>query len=180
MGFDVNYQFPNCVKVNNAYIDFTGSWLGTNGDDMSTVQKNFLNSNLKSGHIEVGMTRLNHQNRNGYGKIGTLVADVDLYATTGSLQATATINSQAMTVANGNLVPIGGISGSFNITNPAAPTVSLVGLPATNLVSSTCPNQLSTAVSNCNACTYQWKRNGNTISGATTSTYTATQIGMIS
>lgn len=177
LGFDVNYQFPNCIKVNNAYIDFTGSWLGTAGVDMATVQKNFLNSNLKSGHVEVAMTRLNHQNRSGYGKIGTLIADVDIYASLGGLQAAASLLGQQMTVANGTFVPIGATSGSFNLSNPAAPVVSVAANPTTALIGGSCVSTLTATVSNCNGCIYQWKRNSTTISGASSASYSPTQTG---
>ncbi|MBL7784289.1 MAG: M4 family metallopeptidase [Chitinophagales bacterium] len=177
LGFDVNYQFPNCIKVNNAYIDFSGSWLGTVGVDMATAQKNFLNSNLKSGHVEVAMTRLNHQNVSGYGKIGSLVADVDIYASAGGLQAAASLLGQQMTVANGTFVPIGATSGSFNLSNPAAPVVSVAANPTTALIGGSCGSTLTATVSNCNGCTYQWKRNNTTISGASSASYSPTQTG---
>lgn len=54
---------PASVKVS-----YTNSWLGTTGLDMITLDRNFP----LDGKLDVGMTRIDHQDENGYGEIARL------------------------------------------------------------------------------------------------------------
>ncbi len=176
--FKVNYQFPNCVKVNNAYIDFTGSWLGTLGTDMTAVQRNKISNNQKSGNIEVSLTRLDHTNRSNYGKIGTLIADVDLVGTIDGALLSVLFSNQQLVISNGTFVPMGIVNSSFTIPNPIYPAVSLNSTALSGLLPcSGTAVTLTAAVSNCNSCTYVWKKGANVIASATTATINTTQAG---
>lgn len=62
------YFDPSLVSMEDLAVTFDGSWLGTDGTDMITMQKLFYDE----GQLDVGLVRTNQQNNSGYGKIGTL------------------------------------------------------------------------------------------------------------
>jgi hypothetical protein len=68
MAFSIGYN-PALVIGSTLQFHLDSSWLG-NGTttDLISIQKN----DVVGGVLKVGATRTNHQNSNGYGKIGTL------------------------------------------------------------------------------------------------------------
>lgn len=64
VAFTINYD-PVGIDSSSARFDFGTSWLGTIGNDMIGIQKDFYNT----GEIEVGMTRIDHNSIGGNGGI---------------------------------------------------------------------------------------------------------------
>ena len=58
---------PTLIDTNLSYISYSGSWMGTVGTDMIPFSKYFN----ASGFVDAAVTRIDHVNRAGYGKIGT-------------------------------------------------------------------------------------------------------------
>jgi len=67
VAFSVNYD-PEIIVAGTAKINFTPSWMGTIGTNMIAIQENFP----MDGRLEVGATRIDHQNLSGSGQVGTL------------------------------------------------------------------------------------------------------------
>lgn len=65
VAFTINYD-ETMVDTNSVSVDFSNSWFGQINNDMISVSKNFHNQ----GEIQVGLTRINHIPRNGFGQIG--------------------------------------------------------------------------------------------------------------
>ena len=123
--FKANYSFPATYHVNNAYLDFSGSWLGTDGINMRSVQKNFINANNNGGYIEVAVSRNNHQNATGSSKVATLIAEVDVVNSGSPIAAIISATNGQVSLANGNIM---GISNSSNMSFSLSPTASATGL----------------------------------------------------
>lgn len=66
LAFSVTYNWE-LVKEGSAYIRFDSTWLGTS-QNMIAIQKDFYNNEL----IETAVTRIDGNNTNGFGQIGTL------------------------------------------------------------------------------------------------------------
>ncbi|MGB1120535.1 MAG: T9SS type A sorting domain-containing protein, partial [Saprospiraceae bacterium] len=66
LAFSVTYNWE-LVKDGTAYISFDSTWLGTN-QNMIAIQKDFYNNEI----IEAAVTRIDGNNVNGFGQIGTL------------------------------------------------------------------------------------------------------------
>lgn len=63
------------IGYNNAYIDsasinvsYANSWMGTDGSNMITLEKNFYSASM----MDLALTRIDHNNVQGQGKIATL------------------------------------------------------------------------------------------------------------
>ncbi|MBI2270765.1 MAG: T9SS type A sorting domain-containing protein [Bacteroidetes bacterium] len=67
LAFSITYD-PKIVDTTKLSLSLNGSWLGTNGTDLIYITKNFG----KMGRMDVGITRIDHQNVSGFGKIGDL------------------------------------------------------------------------------------------------------------
>lgn len=67
LAFSITYD-PKIVDTAKISLSLKNSWLGTDGVDMIHITKNFG----KMGRMDVGITRIDHQNVSGFGKIGEL------------------------------------------------------------------------------------------------------------
>lgn len=67
LAFSITYD-PKIVDTSKISLSLNGSWLGTTGTDLIYITKNFGSM----GRMDVGITRIDHQNISGFGKIGDL------------------------------------------------------------------------------------------------------------
>lgn len=67
IAFSISFD-PALIDTSLTTIDYTGSWLGTQGVNMLPFSK-ILNS---SGHVDVAIVGTDHANRSGSGKIATM------------------------------------------------------------------------------------------------------------
>jgi Zn-dependent metalloprotease/ligand-binding sensor domain-containing protein len=181
VAFKVNYSFN--VAVTNPRLIFNDTWIGTEGHDLLTIQHCYP-TNSKSGYIEVSMTRTDYQNTTNKGKAGSLIAEVDLFATgdTATIACNLTIEKAQKTLANGLYFQLTqGNPLSLTINNPfATPTVT-IAQPSNTFVATNCPpTSLIATTTNCDNCSYLWQKNNTAIPNTNNSTYNATQGGTYS
>ena len=76
IGFVVGYDTSQ-IEPEMLWVDYSDSWLGDKNQDMITIDKDFF----QHGRVEMALTRINHMDRNGHGKIADLIVviDDDLY-----------------------------------------------------------------------------------------------------
>lgn len=67
VAFTINYN-PLYVDTNTVSVLFDNSWLGTINSDMISISKDFYHQ----GHIDVGLTRIDHLPRDGFGQLGLI------------------------------------------------------------------------------------------------------------
>ncbi len=67
LAFSLIYD-PGIVVPQSAYLTFENSWLGTEGENLITIQKDFHDQ----GRIDIGITRIDGMNISGSGEIGQL------------------------------------------------------------------------------------------------------------
>ncbi|MCP4440934.1 MAG: T9SS type A sorting domain-containing protein [Aureispira sp.] len=67
VAFTINYD-PQYVDTNSVSVHFDNSWFGTINSDMISISKDFY----YQGHIDVGLTRINHLPRDGFGQLGII------------------------------------------------------------------------------------------------------------
>jgi len=72
LAFTLRYD-PELVVEGSAYFDPENSWLGTLGEDMIFIQKDFSSD----GMLKVGITRIDGQPITGFGNIGTLSLTIE-------------------------------------------------------------------------------------------------------
>jgi len=115
IAFKLNYN-PRFVKdiVN---VDYSGSWLG-NANELITIDKAFLND----GTIDIGLSRKNHLNTQGFGEILTIdfvIADEIETAAIKDIFQTMTVNvSDILAVeANENVLAINSSTNNVTLKN---------------------------------------------------------------
>ncbi|MCB9184764.1 MAG: T9SS type A sorting domain-containing protein [Flavobacteriales bacterium] len=91
-------------------------------------------------------------------------------ATANTYSATAT-GSYSVVVSNGGCTAT---SGNTSVTVNASPTATVTAGGATSFCTG---GSVTLNASTCTGCGYQWRRNGTTLSGATSSSYSATTTG---
>lgn len=127
--FKVHYYFPNALAVHSAYLDFSDTWVGTNGVNLRNVQRHFPDANGISGTIEVAFSRNDHQNATGSSKIVTLVTEIDLVNTGDGVPIAIQTSDGIISVANGNLLPIAGAMPTNLLADIGATPTGLVVQP---------------------------------------------------
>lgn len=65
--FTLTYD-PDMIQENSVSLQTGNSWLGTEGVDMITMTKD----HYAEGRVDIGLTRIDHINRTGYGKIADI------------------------------------------------------------------------------------------------------------
>ncbi|MEO0471595.1 MAG: T9SS type A sorting domain-containing protein [Bacteroidota bacterium] len=73
-GIAFSIEYDNAlVDSGSVWIDYTGSWLGDEGNDLQAIDKDFFNF----GQIDIGMTRIDQLERTGGGRIADIIITVD-------------------------------------------------------------------------------------------------------
>ncbi len=107
IGFEASLFLPGVKQINQVSLDFEGSWLGIEGQDvLSIYDVHILNEN--SFDLETALTRIDHQNASGSGKLATVIADIEVLPTLDSLKnVIVTLDNTELTLANGLTTHIG-------------------------------------------------------------------------
>lgn len=122
--FSINYFLPPAMgTIENMWVDFHDSWLGTKDVDMVAHAEIIAAEN----RIEIGMSRINHQNKTGSGKIGQLIIEVEVddVNTIDSLQMFIDMSGIELVMSNGITIPVGGQNQTLNI-NVAPPVTAQI------------------------------------------------------
>jgi|GEM_PF-1399991 len=67
IAFTINFNAA-LVDTTSLTFDYTGSWMGTAGNDMLTFEKQYASS----GYVDLAMVRTDHANVSGYGFLGRM------------------------------------------------------------------------------------------------------------
>ncbi len=67
LAFSINYD-PTLIEAGQIMVEYGSSWLGDNGTDMLSMSRNFE----LDGKLDIAMTRIDHQNRTGFGEVARL------------------------------------------------------------------------------------------------------------
>lgn len=113
IGFSIGYDTSQ-VEPEMIWVDYSGSWLGTKNQDMITIHRDFF----ARGRIDMALTRINHMDRNGHGKIADLiiVIDDDLYKR--SMPFELSITEYVAWDDQAEEVSIAARDGQFNVEDP--------------------------------------------------------------
>ncbi|MBI2269997.1 MAG: T9SS type A sorting domain-containing protein [Bacteroidetes bacterium] len=117
LAFSITYD-PKIVDTTKLSLSLNGSWLGTNGTDLIYITKNFGSM----GRLDVGITRIDHTNISGFGKIGdlsiTMKDDISLKAAS-KIYKTLTLDAvQIKAISNDEtLIPLNVVSSSVVVEN---------------------------------------------------------------
>jgi hypothetical protein len=136
IGFTVGYDTSQ-VEPEMLWLNYSGSWLGNKNQDMITINKDFFSH----GRVDIALTRINHMDRNGHGKIADLiiVIDDDLYKR--SMPFELTFSGYTAWDDQAEEIALVARDGQFNIEDPNTaitplfePKLSLYPVPAQNLL----------------------------------------------
>lgn len=73
-GLAFSLTFANwSIDSGSVQLDLSNSWLGTNGTDLTGLARDFSNA----GQVDIAITRLNQQERNGYGKVVGIIVVIE-------------------------------------------------------------------------------------------------------
>lgn len=72
LAFSVNYDAA-LFQNGSLTVEYTNSWLGDEGIDLITVEKDFASSS----QVDIGMSRSNQVLRSGFGQIATIIVTID-------------------------------------------------------------------------------------------------------
>jgi hypothetical protein len=119
LAFSITYD-PKIVDATKIGLSLNNSWLGTNGTDLIYITKNFGSM----GRLDVGITRIDHQNISGFGKIGdlgiTLKDDIALKIAA-PIYKTLTIEATQIKAISNNetIIPLNEVPKSVVVQNTA-------------------------------------------------------------
>lgn len=72
IAFSIDYD-KTLIDSGSVRIEYDGSWLGNQGVDMATLDKDFY----QDGQIDVGISRVDQIARTAYGKVGDIIVAID-------------------------------------------------------------------------------------------------------
>ena len=119
LAFDLEYNIPsNLASINNVSVHFEDSWIGS-PNELLTIWKHLPEQNK----IELGLTRINHQNALGQGKVGEVIVEIDIEVVTfDEIALDFTTSNIDMVLSNNTFVPVNENTATFNFTNDACNT----------------------------------------------------------
>lgn len=104
-GIALSIQYdPLLIEEGSVQVDFSQSWLGTEGQDMVALYQDFYGD----AQVDLGLTRTNQQVRNGFGQIATIIVTVDDIAgkTSGIESVSFGIDHVALADKAGQFLPV--------------------------------------------------------------------------
>jgi len=103
IAFSIDYSEFSILNIQNIEIDLENSWLGEENKDMLTVVHHDSNNKI----IEIGLTRIDHQNKIGEGSLGALRIEVDDFEIGAPINPAFGIENIQMVENTGRLIPVG-------------------------------------------------------------------------
>ncbi len=101
IAFSIQYD-PTIVDTSKISLSLNSSWLGANGTNLLYITKNFGSM----GQLDVGITRIDHQNISGSGIIGslgiTMRDDILAFKITGPTYKTLMLSAQSVMAISNN------------------------------------------------------------------------------
>ncbi|MDP5169061.1 MAG: T9SS type A sorting domain-containing protein [Bacteroidia bacterium] len=103
------------LQTASTAIDFSGSWLGSKGLNMLTLQQPFT----VDDRIHLALTRKDHQNQNGYGKVASIIIMIDDLSGKTNLFENFEVNlvDAVLVDAAGNQIPVVTIGDTLVVTD---------------------------------------------------------------
>ncbi len=132
IGFAIGYDTSQ-VEPERLWLNYGSSWLGNKNQDMITLDKDFFSH----GRVDIALTRINHMDRSGHGKIADLIVviDDDLYKR--SMPFELQILESFAWSSQAEEIELQARDGQFNIEDPHTamdpsfqPDLSLFPVPA--------------------------------------------------
>jgi PKD repeat protein len=108
LAFTLNFD-PAQIDAATFSMNENGSWLGTAGNDLMGV---VLNNGTGTGSVQVALTRLDHQNTNGFGDIAHLG-----FMTTGNLVGSGNMQNVNFTISNVTVIDANEMPQTVNTVN---------------------------------------------------------------
>lgn len=72
LAFSLSYD-SSMIISGSLEVDFQNSWLGSEGVNVATIDKNFPSQ----GQLDIGVTRIDQLSQSGYGSIGNIIVAID-------------------------------------------------------------------------------------------------------
>jgi hypothetical protein len=114
IAFTLNFDATQ-ISAPSFRMNENGTWMGTPGNDMMGV---VMNSGTGTGAVQIAITRLDHQNVNGFGDIANLG-----FVTTSDLVGSGTAQNVNFTISNVTIISANETPQTVNIVNDSV-TVS--------------------------------------------------------
>ncbi len=107
LAFSINYDH-SVIEASSVYFSYNQTWLGADSDLLSISQNN-------NGHLDIGLTKINHSNSSGKGQIGT----VHFKVKSGVANKPLNFNISQATLINNvaQVIPINPQNTSTTVTN---------------------------------------------------------------
>lgn len=125
IAFSVDYS-AIFLEAENLRVDFSDSWMGTEGFDLIAQEKNFATF----GQVDIGISRTNGQQINGFGRIATIIVVIDDIS--GKKEGEDTINFNlgkvSAFISSTSVLPIGPSGLSLGILLSNSPTFESLGV----------------------------------------------------
>lgn len=125
IAFSVDYS-TIFLDADNLQVDFSNSWMGTQGFDLIAQEKNFASA----GQVDIGISRTNGMQINGFGRIATIIVVIDDIS--GKKEGEDTINFNlgkvSAFVSPTSVLPIGPSGLSLGILLSNTPTFESLGI----------------------------------------------------
>lgn len=118
LGFQINYS-GTAEVASGTFINIDDSWIGTS-DDLLFMQKDFD----AYPYIQAGLTRRDHTNKNGAGKIGTITYQIADIGEPGIIPLQLNVNNITATLQNGEIIIINNSTFSFAATTGITSNIS--------------------------------------------------------
>ncbi len=111
IAFDVRLLLPpNAGTIKSVQMDFSNSWVGK--EDVNLLTLSHWN---EEGTMEIGVTKIDHENATGSGPLGTVRAIIAVESSVDTLDLTLNIEAIQMITSNATLIPVGGQAQTLGI-----------------------------------------------------------------
>jgi hypothetical protein len=125
IAFTLNFD-PAQIDASSFRMNESGTWMGSPGTDMMGI---VMNAGTGTGSVQVALTRLDHQNVNGFGNLANMgfVTTANLVGTGSSQNVNFTISNVTVISANETTQTVNTVNDSVNVVDPGVLGISAVG-----------------------------------------------------
>ncbi|HET6991267.1 MAG TPA: T9SS type A sorting domain-containing protein, partial [Bacteroidia bacterium] len=125
LAFTLNFD-PMQIDASTFGMNETGTWMGTPGNDLMGV---VMNNGSGTGSVQIALTRLDHQNINGFGNIANVgfMTTGNLVGTGNSQNVNFTISNVTVISANETPQTVNAVNDSVLVQDPGVLGIAAVG-----------------------------------------------------